>query len=501
MEANAQQASAKIAARVSSRWAERWRAFLRPLESGRRMFLDHRWNELPSELQTPNQISGRHLTHCSFTTGASYCSFHCTHCYLPPHANEVPIPSLAEMKDQIDANLRFQGPGGGLQITGGDMADAYWRAGRADELVEIVRHAHSVGLVPMLFTHGQTFLEHPAFLERLVVEAGLRQVAVHIDVTQAGRHGFPIQRMTSEADLHPVREAFTALATQIRAKTGAKLEFAHNCTVTRRNIDDLPDLVKWFLANPERSQIWRTLSFQPKADTGRTIFSRQPVTPALVWEKLQQGVGQPLRRDAAIFGHPDCNSWAPILVSDVTGDFFPILPDHPCWDTLFGKILKSIGGLSLVNDDADTPFFRVAGIIARNPWLVVRFAHYFADGLARGRMRLGVLASLLSGRAHVVNLGIHNFMGAAQVAAAESDPVTRARLDACVFKGAVKENGEWKAVSMCRMNQQKWSEVYAARSANPELAGQTQPWDRADLKIPAEESRTPASQFSKTMAE
>jgi len=87
---------------------------------------------LPSELRTPNQLAGRHLTHCGFTTGASYCSFHCTHCYLPENANQVPIPSLTQMKEQIDANRLFQGPGGGLQITGGDVADAYWRAGRQD---------------------------------------------------------------------------------------------------------------------------------------------------------------------------------------------------------------------------------------------------------------------------------------------------------------------------------------------------------------------------------
>ena len=50
------------------------------------------------------------------------------------------FPSLAQMKEQIDANRRFQGPGGGLQITGGDVADAYWRAGRQNELIEIVRY-------------------------------------------------------------------------------------------------------------------------------------------------------------------------------------------------------------------------------------------------------------------------------------------------------------------------------------------------------------------------
>src|ERR1700761_3523936 len=145
---------------LSSRWATRWQAFRQPIGGEKTAVLRERWASLPPELQTPNQISGRHLTHCGFTLGASYCSFHCTHCYLPKNANDVPIPSLAEMKEQIDANRRFQGPGGGLQITGGDVADAYWRAGRQSELAEIVRYARSTGLVPMLMTHGQTLIEH-----------------------------------------------------------------------------------------------------------------------------------------------------------------------------------------------------------------------------------------------------------------------------------------------------------------------------------------------------
>lgn len=196
----------------SHTWKARWRAFREPIDAEKTRVLRERWNSLPAELQTPNQISGRHLTHCGFILGASYCSFHCTHCYLPKNANRVPIPSLAEVKEQIDANRRFQGPGGGLQITGGDVADAYWKSGRADELVEIVRYAYAVGLMPMLMTHGQTLLEHPDFFERLVVQGGLRQVSVHVDSTQAGRHGFPINRVASERDLHPVRDAFTRLA-------------------------------------------------------------------------------------------------------------------------------------------------------------------------------------------------------------------------------------------------------------------------------------------------
>ncbi|MGF1656893.1 MAG: hypothetical protein ACFCU3_07950 [Verrucomicrobiales bacterium] len=104
------------------------------------------------------------------------------------------------------------------------------------------------------------------------------------------------------------------MALELRKKTGCRLELAHNCTVTRKNISGAKDIVQWFLEKPERSHIWRMLSFQPEADTGRTLFSDHPITPQDVWDQIQEGTGRPLRRDATIFGHPDCNSWAPLLV-------------------------------------------------------------------------------------------------------------------------------------------------------------------------------------------
>ena len=462
------------AAAVPSKWHARWDAFRHPIAGEKADVLRRRWAELPAELRTPNQISGRHLTHCGFTLGASYCSFHCTHCYLPKNANDVPIPSLAQMKEQIDANRRLQGPGGGLQITGGDVADAYWRAGRPGELVEIVRYAYSIGLVPMVMTHGQAFIEHPEFLEELVVEGGLRQVAVHVDMTQAGRHGFPIGRIKTEADLHPVRAAFTELARSIRRKTGAPLEFAHNCTVTQRNLEHVPEIIRWFLADPERTRIWRMLSFQPEADTGRTIFSKKPITSAGVWEKIREGTRLPLRRDATIFGHPDCNSWASLLIARPSGQYAPLLPDDAKWDAILGLVLERIGGLSLVTDDAGTPPWRLAGVLTQNPLLALRLAAYLGAHLLSGKMPRSVLAAMLKGEVHTLGVGMHNFMDAAKTATAGSDPVIKARLDSCVFKGAVKQNGEWVGVPMCKMNQETWSRVYDDRLSDPVLRAEPQ---------------------------
>jgi hypothetical protein len=459
---------------AASRWRLRWDAFRRPIQEEKATVLKQRWESLPAELRTNNQISGRHLTHCGFILGASYCSFHCTHCYLPKNANSVPIPSLEQVKEQIDANRRFQGPGGGLQITGGDVADAYWKSGRGDELIEIVRYAFSVGSIPMLMTHGQTLIEHPDFLERLIVEGGLRQISVHVDMTQAGRHGFPIGRIKCEADLHPVRQAFTDLAVRMRANTGLALEYALSFTVTRRNIDDVPEVIRWYLADPQRSQIWRMLSFQPEADTGRTIFSQRPITSADVWEKICEGAGLRLRRDASIFGHPDCNSWASLLIARPSGKFFPLLPDDPKFDSLLGKVLAKIGGLSLVSDDAGTPPYRLAGVLCQHPLLALQLVFQMTKYFSSRQAAWEVVGSVLRGQVHTLGVGMHNFMDAAQVQRADRDPVIRARLDSCVFKGAVKRDGEWVAVPMCSMNQETWAKVYDERLNDPELIKQPQ---------------------------
>ena len=277
---------------AASRWRQRWEAFRRPIQEEKATVLKQRWESLPAELRTNNQISGRHLTHCGFILGASYCSFHCTHCYLPKNANSVPIPSLAQVKEQIDANRRFQGPGGGLQITGGDVADAYWKSGRGDELIEIIRYAFSVGSIPMLMTHGQTLIEHPDFLERLIVEGGLRQISVHVDMTQAGRHGFPIGRIKCEADLHPVRQAFTDLAVRMRRKTGFALEYALSFTVTRRNLDDVPEVIRWYLADPERTSHLANAQFSTGSRHGPHHF----LTAA---DHFRRCLGKNLRRDGA----------------------------------------------------------------------------------------------------------------------------------------------------------------------------------------------------------
>jgi hypothetical protein len=216
------------------------------------------------------------------------------------------------------------------------------------------------------------------------------------------------------------------------------------------------------------------LSFQPEADTGRTIFSQRPITSADVWEKICEGTGMPLRRDASIFGHPDCNSWASLLIARPSGKFFPLLPDDPKFDSLLGKVLAKIGGLSLVSDDAGTPPYRLAGVLFQHPLLALQLAFQMTKYFSSRQAAWEVVGSVLRGQVHTLGVGMHNFMDAAQVQRADRDPVIRARLDSCVFKGAVKRDGEWVAVPMCSMNQETWAKVYDERLNDPELIKQPQ---------------------------
>jgi hypothetical protein len=281
-----------------------------------------------------------------------------------------------------------------------------------------------------------------------------------------------------------VRQAFTDLALRIRARTGCILEYALSFTVTRRNLDDVPEVIRWYLADPERSYIWRMLSFQPEADTGRTIFSQRPITSADVWQKICEGTGLPLRRDVSIFGHPDCNSWAPLLIARPSGRYFPLLPDDKKFDVLLGEVLAKVGGLSLVNDDAGTPAYRLAGIFCQHPVLMARVLTQMLRYFSSRNAPPEIVRSLVRGQVHTLGVGIHNFMDAKQVAQAATDPVIKARLDSCVFKGAVKRNGQWEAVPMCSMNQQTWSEVYDSRLHDPELQKQPQVYAPAETAMP-----------------
>ena len=437
-------------------------ALTTPVSSEMRRLLSARWNTLPAELRTERQVVGRAVVHCGYTLGASYCSFGCTHCYLPVNANRTPLPSLADMKAQIDANRRLVGPGGGLQITGGDVIDAYWRADRPDELIDIVRYANDVGTVPMLMTHGQVLLDNPEYLQRLVVEGGLRKVGIHIDITQAGRPCFPIRTLTRESDLHPLRDAFVDLILKVRRAANVPLSAAHLVTVTERNVESVPDILQWLTSNPRHLDAFRTLSFQTEAQVGRTRPAKNPVSPEQTWRAICAGVNQDLPRDGLSYGHPDCTSTTLLLVLFPERRVINLVPSDTQSGRFWSTLLRVFGGTGVSGQDPMTSRMRKFSIALRHPIVVVKLLSYVRNRLHEENLGTEVLWRMLRGQARGFNLIMHNFIDASDLISPHTD-IVQQRLQACSFRGAIKRDGVWVAEPMCTMNVDHRKSMYAGQ--------------------------------------
>ena len=440
-----------------------WRRALwrlrQPIAAEKKALLARRWAELPDDLRTDWQILGRQIVHCGYTLGAAYCSFGCTHCYLPRNANRAPLPSLTEMKEQIDANARLVGENGGLQITGGDVLDAYWRSERPEELIEILRYANDVGVAPMLMTHGQVLLDHPDYLDLLVEKGGLRKLAIHVDTTQAGRPGFPIRGLRREADLDPLRQQFVDLLLACRGRTGARVQAAHTVTVTERNLDSIGDILRWLVGHPDRLRVFRMISFQTEAAVGRTRSSQQPVTPEETWAQICRALETELPRDNLWIGDPRCSSMTTVLF-DFRRRRATNLIGSSTEDRLFWKaVLDTFGGVgSRGLSDLDANAQRLA-LALRHPSIALRALVFARTLLRRERGGPGLALSGALGRVAPLNVVLHNFMDEQRVAARTAE--VEQRLAACSFRGAVRRGGGWEAVPMCAMNSLEREAPYA----------------------------------------
>ncbi len=417
--------------------------------------LKSRWDSLPQYLQTDNQVVGRHWVQCGFTMGPSYCSFGCSHCYLPGGANKVPIIPIEEMKQQIDANRKLIGKGGGIQITGGDVVDAYLGADRFDELVEVVGYAVSRGLVPMLMTHGQGLLNNPSLLYQLVKVAGLRKLSCHIDLTQAGRRGFPIKSLKNEKQLNPIRDQLVDLVLSIRKQTGCHLTAAQTVTVTPGNIESIDEILIWLMSRPQNMDVTRTISFQTVAEVGRSKLQSRRVYPEDVWKSVSDAMGKDLPRNHLLFGHPDCSTTATVLVRSADRHFgrkiVNLSPGDVVSQKFWQSLLKHSSKLGSPCEPRALKFFRNTILIGCQPLLIWRFFLYLKLLIYSEGLRMTMMFSALTGKAKGFNIVMHNFIDAKEVIAPTSQ-VTKDRLSACSFRGAVQQDGKWISMPMCEVN-------------------------------------------------
>ncbi len=446
-----------------------WALFRDPVTTEKRMLLEHRWSSLDPSLKLPGQGLGQKATGCGATMGIQpKCDFSCTGCYLGTEANKIPALPVEAVLRQLDSLRAWLGPKSNVQITDGEVT-----LRPVDELVQILRYARSIGIVPMLMTHGDTFRRQPGLLERLMVEGNLTEVSIHIDITQRGRDGYRAPK--SELELMPLRDEFANIVRNARRTTGRKLRAATTMTITDDNLVDVADVVRWTIDNRDAFSL---ISFQPLAQVGRTRRNLAGVTPQALWDEVAKAMrdyGAELPGTAPMhFGHPECTRFVPFLAVQKRGEkpklvqFIRDTPDDVAIMDEFFK--KGLGGVAFRDDRPLEAVARGAGMLAREPrWMFGRVRRWLNSRLrdALGTSFFSLLASGLARRVRVDGLSLtsHHFMAPAEL----TTDLGRARLDACVFRIPYGD----KMVPMCQANaggirDQFYDELTAAgRAAAP----------------------------------
>ncbi len=424
-----------------------------PVRADTRANLARSWARVPQTLRVPRQMLGRAGNGCGATIGAMpRCDFACTGCYLGDEANRVPALSLEQVKAQLRRLRPTLGHAGNLQLTDGEVT-----LRPVEELIELLRYARSLDLIPMLMTHGDAFRRRPGLLERLVVEGGLVEVSIHIDTTQRGRLGAAYRNARTEEELTPLREGFAGLLRDVVRRTGRPLRGATTMTVTADNLSGVPAVIRWIARNAD---VFRVVSFQPVAQVGRT----EPgiggaVSVESLWRQIAIGFDGPdadparFTRGQMWVGHPDCSRYLAGVVTAEhlsTPRFHPVRTEGDPLDQRFvDGFLARFGGISFRLDDRAERITRALALLLHQPRFVLgslaAFGRTWLRRLDAERpWRFGW--RLLRGRVTLRSLVVisHHFMSREQALT----PRGQERLGLCVFHVPIGD----RLVPMCEAN-------------------------------------------------
>lgn len=439
-----------------------------PIPAEKKRLLAERWQALDPRWRYPIQGFGQQATGCGATIGIMpKCDFDCQGCYLGDEANGIPRFSREEAFRQLAELRRYLGPKGNVQITDGEVTLL-----PEAELLAIVHRARELGLIPMLMTHGDTFRRRPELLTKLVRDAGLREVSIHVDTTQRGRRGWKDNPETEE-ELMPLREEFAALIRRVRAETGIRLRAATTLTITSDNLRGVPAVVEWCFRNRDAFGL---ISFQPLARVGRTLEQLRGVDPAELWVKIADAL-RPYgftwtERSPLQFGHSACTRMEPLAVYQPRGAAPRVAAVVRAGSTedaevVAGFFKHGLGGLAYRDDTLFQRICRTAGVLAKAPVYFAGEVRRWAGARAAalGTSLPGLAFNLLSGRARMDSFVVvsHHFMGDAEVLT----PAGKERLDACVFRLAV--GGEM--LPMCQVNAAGVREAVYARGTADTATG------------------------------
>ncbi|MEL6547743.1 MAG: radical SAM protein, partial [Myxococcota bacterium] len=402
-----------------------------PVPTERFRALDRVYEELPDSVKGPKQSFGRQAPGC----GATYnvlerCNFSCTACYLANTANNTPPLPFEEVKVQLDTMREHLGPGGNVQITAGEVTLL-----PVEDLTRIVRYATTIGLTPMVMTHGETFRDDPSYLESLMVDGGLDRVSIHIDTTQRGRRG--LKKHHREPDLHPLRDHFADLIREARSKTGQLLHAAQTFTVTPENLPDVPSVVNWALHNADA---FRMLSFQPTADVGRTrvqAVAGNDDNRRALWSAINQGAGQNLNPHPFYFGHPRCNEFCFCFVVEFDGEMQIMevaREDQPIDEHFVEMLFDAYRGFSADGLSDLEAVGRLLGMAVRRPLSLPHAGVYSAYRIASEyRWMHRFIKAVVTGKPWSLRpfvIVVHNFMSRDEL----DTPEGQERLEACTFR-------------------------------------------------------------------
>jgi hypothetical protein len=390
-----------------------------------------RVKDLPAHLDVDEQVAGYGAVSCGATHSImERCNFACTSCYL------------TEIAMQLDELRTYLGYYGKVQITSGEVTLL-----KPEELGRIVRYALEIGLDPMVMTNGQRLLQVPGYLDLLVRDYGLQKISFHVDTTQKGRTGMAMG--LAEADVHPIRNKFADLVRNTRSETGKQLHAAQTVTVTPENLGDVAEVTRWAIRNADA---FRILSFLPVAEVGRTQDENaEDLSMSGLWERICQGAGKNLNRQAMLYGHPECNTTVPVVVVR-TGDdthIEEVVRETSRWDRrMFRILVREFSHYGDQGRGVPHNLLRFCIPVLKRPWRIPEYSGY---ALWRAVRAAGIGWRLLTAlfRNESVSVSpllivIHKFMDADEL----NTPVGQERLDACTFKLPV--NGEM--VSMCEVN-------------------------------------------------
>lgn len=395
---------------LSAEDIERWQPYPMPsVADGLTPMARTRLRMQKTQQWAPWQMLGRRMAiGCVALEITQRCNLDCSYCYLSESSEALKDIPIEEIFRRVDMISDHYGPNTDVQVTGGEPT-----LRRHDELVAIVRYIKEKGLRSSLFTNG---IKATRDLLAELCEAGLEDVAFHVDLTQQ-RKGFATER-----ELNSVRVEY------INRARGLPLAVIFNTTTFPGNFHEIPELVKFFVRHAD---VVRLSSFQVGADMGRgTERERVTVNPSTVMDAIRFGAAANLNFDAASSGHAQCNGYAyGLIVNGRVHDFFN--------DPVFVQsILQSSARLKVDRADKTRMWKTALSYCIKNPatfWGVLqRFTRLV------WRERRDFIAA--RGRVGKISFFVHNFM--------DSKALDHERCDACSFMVMTPEG----PISMCVHN-------------------------------------------------